>query len=299
MKFVSASTVVLGLGVTYGQVMKEVRPQPFPLSLASIGECCLHIDNALELAKCANSTTSMARSAADVAIVTYLAPEKGSSFDIPDIMTFGSYMIANTAAYAEQNGYSFHWLNEETGSNYQPGDARWNKVKIIDVALNPENGWAKDSSYFVWMDADAIVLDLGLSIEKIGEQYPSADFIASADIRQGYLNSGFLLMRNTPWLREFVGKWWDVVNRSVKCDQDAFDVLYEKYLADFQAGKTGVGDIREKVAILDRDALNSDPPAMTYQKDYNQVIHLVGFSRQLLLLSTTTMNTTCASLFRM
>lgn len=279
MKFASASTLALGLyGVSSvnGQVLKEVRPQPYPLSLESIGQCCRHIDHPLELAKCANSTKSMSRSAADVALVTYLAPEKGSNFDIPDILTFGSYMIANTAAYAEQNDYSFHWLNEETGSNYQPGDARWNKVKIIDVALDPENGWAKDSRYLVWMDADAIVLDLGLKIEKIGEQYPSADFIASADIRQGYLNSGFLLMRNTPWLREFVRKWWSVVDRTVKCDQDAFDVLYERYLADFLAGKTEVGDVRQKVAILDRDALNSDPPAMTHQQDYNQVIHLVS-----------------------
>ena len=77
-------------------------------------------------------------------------------------------------------------------------------MKIIDEALDPETGWAKDSEYLVWMDGDAIVLDMGLKIEEVGKQYPQADFICSADIRQGLLNSGFLVMRNTKWLRNFV-----------------------------------------------------------------------------------------------
>lgn len=40
--------------------------------------------------------------------------------------------------------------------------------------------------------------------------------------------SGLLIIRNTPWAREFIVKWWDVVDRNVKCDQDAFDVLYRQ-----------------------------------------------------------------------
>lgn len=233
-------------------------------------------DNPTALAACVNSASSSIQSGTSVSLVTYLDSEQGSSFDIPDIIKFGSYMLANTAAYAEQNNYRFRWLNAKTGSNYQPGDARWNKVKIIETALDPVSGWAKDSEFLVWLDADAIVIDLGLKIEEIGAQYPQADFIASADIRQGYLNSGFLIMRNTAWLRDFVRKWWTVVDRTVKCDQDAFDILYESYQALHQQGDEGIGNIREKVAILDRDALNSDPPAMTNQKDYNQVLHLMG-----------------------
>jgi hypothetical protein len=82
----------------------------------------------------------MTRSSATVSLVTYLDSEHGSTFDIPDIIKFGAYMLANTAAYAEQNNYQFRWLTAKTGfqlhisltictgSNYQPGDARWNKV---------------------------------------------------------------------------------------------------------------------------------------------------------------------------
>jgi hypothetical protein len=43
----------------------------------------------------------------------------------------------------------------------------------------------------------------------------------------------------------------------VKCDQDAFDILYDTYQRRYNNGETSVGNIREKVAILDRDALNS------------------------------------------
>jgi hypothetical protein len=38
--------------------------------------------------------------------------------------------------------------------------------------------------------------------------------------------SGFLIIRNTPWARNFIRRWWTVADRNVKCDQDAFDMLY-------------------------------------------------------------------------
>ena len=33
--------------------------------------------------------------------------------------------------------------------------------------------------------------------------------------------------------------------------------------------------LQEKVIILQPDAINSDPPAMTQQKEHNQVLHLM------------------------
>jgi hypothetical protein len=129
--------------VCHGQVLKTVRPQPSSLNLNSIGACCHLRNDPVSLTSCANESSSMTRATAEVSLVTYLDSEKGSSFDIPDIMRFGAYMLANTAAYAEQNDYNFRWLTRATGevlffscsqivgSNYQPGDARWNKVTKI------------------------------------------------------------------------------------------------------------------------------------------------------------------------
>jgi hypothetical protein len=107
--------LVAFLSVCAGQVLKVVRNQPNPLKLHSISQCCEFAHEPLDLIKCSNSTTSMTRETASVSIVTYLSSEKGSLFDIPDIIQFGAYMVANTAAYAEQNGYSFKWLSEATG----------------------------------------------------------------------------------------------------------------------------------------------------------------------------------------
>lgn len=49
---------------------------------------------------------------------------------------------------------------------------RWNKVKILIDALDQQKGWAKNVDFMVWLDADAIVLDLGLRIEEVAAQYP-------------------------------------------------------------------------------------------------------------------------------
>jgi hypothetical protein len=99
----------------HGQVLKTVRPQPSPLNLNSIGACCKYQNDLVQLTTCANASSSMTRSTAEVSLVTYLDSEKGSSFDIPDIMRFGAFMLANTAAYAEQNDYNFRWLTRSTG----------------------------------------------------------------------------------------------------------------------------------------------------------------------------------------
>ena len=76
------------------------------------------------------------------------------------------------------------------------------------------------------------------------------------------------------------------------CDQDAFDAIYTQYVVREQEqrrrrAKAGlpVSDdeldtnrVEERVRILRRDALNSDPPATLRQRSHNQVLHLMGES---------------------
>jgi tetratricopeptide (TPR) repeat protein len=57
-------------------------------------------------------------------------------------------------------------------------------------------------------------------------------------------------------------------------DQERFDFIYANYKRT--ARLNGDNDPNSKVAILPPDALNSDPPAMTKQKPYNQILHLMG-----------------------
>lgn len=109
--------IILSYQRCYSQVLQSIRPQPSPLSLESIYNCCQYQNDINNLLTCVNGTKSMIKTDASVYLVTYLDSEKGSSFDIPDILKFGSYMLANTAAYAEQNNYGFRWLNIKTGFN--------------------------------------------------------------------------------------------------------------------------------------------------------------------------------------
>ena len=158
--------------------------------------------------------------------------------------------------------------------------------------------------YYLSIDADAIVLDFSLRVEDVFSQLsPSSspsqgeevDLLASADVRMGLINTGVLMARNTPWVRDFLARWWyghehgyrsgtvtaqraqqtGLQWRSV-CDQEAFDRLYAWYIQ--QQGDTSVAAnlIAQKVRVLPMHALNSHPPAMLHQQATHRVLHLMG-----------------------
>lgn len=117
-------------------------------------------------------------------------------------------------------------------------------------------------------DSDAIVLNFGLNITSLGSRYSTADLIASADIRMGLINSGVMVLRNTPWMRSFLQRWWEIADRSMVCDQEAFDMLYRELSSQDQM----------RIQLLATDALNSHPPAWKHLSDNNAVLHLMGES---------------------
>jgi len=231
-----------------------------------------------------SSTTSASR----VALLSYIIPEQsGSHFAVPDIWEYGAYHAAVVAAYAEHNGYSYRLMTPATSGNAEPLDPRWNKVRLLEQALDMQSGWAKDAEFIAWIDADAIVVDMGMKIEAIfHDQYPRAHMLASADIRQGYLNSGFLLLRNSEWTRKMLRDWWaspDTAgkDRATLCDQDAFDLLYANYASKEKYKLQGLDDslpLQETIRVIRIDALNSKPPATIHQQAHNQVLHLMGES---------------------
>ena len=256
------------------QVLKIPRPQPFPLYLDGVWSCC-DVGSEEDLAGCvSNASSSMEpRKAlsADVSILTYVTDKAEGHFAVPEIWSFAKYMIAATAAYAEHNGYAFQLLTDEDVVWRREKDVRWSKIALIQNALDPEFGWARGCKFAVWIDADAIILDFGMRVEAIGEQYPEAHLIISADIRQGFVNSGFMIFRNTKWTLRFLSRWWNAVDRDVKCDQDAFDVVFAQLTAE-----AGSGMMVPEIAILARDAINTDPPAAVHLNPHNQVLHLMG-----------------------
>ena len=69
-----------------------------------------------------NETIVVPRSnGSHIRMVTYLSH---------DIVPYAAYALAINFAYARANGYVLEIL-DETSSNFEPRDQRWNRVKIL------------------------------------------------------------------------------------------------------------------------------------------------------------------------
>ena len=94
-----------------------------------------------------------------VAIVTFAST---------NIWNYASYSSAINVAFAEAQGYMIKIFDENTfDDKTNGGDSRWNKIKIMEDALDPSAGWARNVDYLVWVDADLIFLDLEFKLETI------------------------------------------------------------------------------------------------------------------------------------
>mmetsp|Transcript_15465 Transcript_15465/g.25748 ORF Transcript_15465/g.25748 Transcript_15465/m.25748 type:complete len:649 (+) Transcript_15465:44-1990(+) len=225
-------------------------------SYPQTAQCCDKIDQENELLSCLEKVDYGTK---DIAIISYAST---------DILDYSAYSFGVNSAYAEQNGYELYVLNEAGGSNYEPRDARWNRVKILAEAIDATSGWLNSVDYVVWMDADLIVLDQKFDIRKIIAEYSKSDIIISSErhAETGVANTGCFIMKNSAWSRDFLHDWWNNYDRSEAHDQIFFDKLY----------KSKLPEVKKHVTILPQDAINSTPPPMLFQTGDNQVLHMMG-----------------------
>lgn len=227
--------------------------------------CCKMSEDTAGLMHCIDNIDPAAPSDnTSIALVTYASD---------DILDYAAYSFAVNSAYAEHNGYEIFFMSPDTGSNYEPRDQRWNRVKIIDDALNKVDGWLKDVDYVVWIDADLIFIDLDLSIKDLVAEYPEYDIIISAErhAETGVANTGSFIMRNSDWSRQFLQDWWNNFDRTLNHDQIFFDKLY----------KMRMPGIADHIKILPADKINSTPPPTIHQQPKNQVLHMMGQTKEL------------------
>ena len=153
--------------------------------------------------------------------------------------------------------------------------------KINDKICINNAGWAKDAEYIVWLDADLVVLDIGMSIEDIVKSHPKADFIISRDPLPDEIysiaNTGAIIMKNSKWSKAFLTKWWTMEDRKKAWEQHVLTKLFKQFESK------GMGDlqydqhtIHDRIALLRPDAINTNRPATINQKPYNQVLHMIG-----------------------
>lgn len=93
-----------------------------------------------------------------VGIVTYASS---------NIWPYAAYSFAINLAYAEHNGYTIRMLDEHSIADFAEEDSRWNKIKILERALDPADGWARNYDFLVWVDADLVMLDFSFRIESL------------------------------------------------------------------------------------------------------------------------------------
>ncbi len=269
MKTCLSAGIVLNFCFTlsYAQITTVPRAQPKTLSLSHISNCCGVADSPTALMTCASLASSQHRQQVTDTFYSSGGPSLGVgivTYATRDIWNYSAYSFAVNQAYAEHNGYTFLHL-DESSANYEPRDARWNKIKILEDALDPNTGWGRDLQYLMWVDADLIVLDMGLRLERVAADHPEADILISAENAGSstLVNSGSILVKNTLFARRFLHKWWTHADRRLYSDQEQFDMLYK-------AESDSVDNALDRDNTINNNTINTTNNVNTKQTDKSE-----------------------------
>ena len=107
--------------------------------------------------------------------------------------------LASKKAYAEKHGYTYIQGDERFWDRNRP--IPWSKVGFVSESLKL---WP-DGTLFFLSDADVMITNDKLRLEDVAIPLlpDNKDLLMTIDAC-GHLNSGNILMRNSPWLRD----WW-------------------------------------------------------------------------------------------
>ncbi len=164
------------------QIWSKFSPQPNLVLSNEIVSCCHLVEDPKALSACVLDFTMKRNDLIDRNIHESCGPNLDVaivSYATKNINNYTAYSYAVNAAYADHNNYKLRLLDPST-SNYEAADSRWNKVKILQEAIDPDRGWARDADYVMWVDADLIFLDMGLRVERVAAEHPTAHILASA-----------------------------------------------------------------------------------------------------------------------
>lgn len=121
-------------------------------------------------------------------------------FSTPNIVPDYAWLAAHiNKAYADRHGYAFeHHIRSDAFKVPQ-----WEKVRVIRDALN------RYDSVF-WIDSDAVFNQHETSLDRWLDS--PVDFLGCSDYPNGpySINTGTLLVKSTPWSRQFFDLWWSM-----------------------------------------------------------------------------------------
>eukprot|EP01031_Cornospumella_fuschlensis_P027954 gene27954-33757_t len=192
------------------------------------------------------------------------------TFSTPNIAAYADYFTTINQQYASAKGYTFLVASEETISDWNYEDVRWNKVQLLIDLVAPcvEHSSPCAFDYFVFVDADLVVLDFGLDLVSVFETHGGRDLIMTED-NLDVANTGIIFVRPSESSLAFLRQWQKLrFLPYVHCDQHALNALSLQLKAQ---------ELGRAWQVVDREGLNSLwPPLEHFDPRRDRVLHLLG-----------------------
>lgn len=172
----------------------------------------------------------------------------------PNTEGWAKYAEWNQRAYAVKHNYTYNFYSDLIVVEEIP---HWNKVKILMNHL-PEQ------EFVIWVDSDAIFTDFNKSWEEIIAKAPDKDFWVCNDIGGWTLNTGVMVMRNTPWMSNVLEELWSMehIPHSKAAEQSSLISLLNNIDPEFK-----------KWHIFDQREFNCHPKK---HEEGDFVLHMMG-----------------------
>ena len=122
----------------------------------------------------------------------------------------GHICAARNRHYAQLHGYGFRcWVDSNLAmceSIDRCSALTWCKVHAINDALRE----APPDGLVLWIDADALVVQLDVRVEDVHAAHGAPELLVAKDVTpQCLINGGVLLIQNTAWARRLFAHLWD------------------------------------------------------------------------------------------
>ena len=184
-----------------------------------------------------------------------------AQFFTPNV-SYGEFSKAINEKYCQEKGYTYHLEPDEQKirSGLDGRAPTWYKPKLLLEVLETRN-----PDYVMFLDADAIVLNKNHYIEDFIIE--GIDILAADDHGPSKLNAGVFIIKNTPWAKEYLQKWWDICDEFPQYanglwhDQTCFGILMDR-----------TPDISSHVKIINNNIINSN-----HENDYCFIFHAFAF----------------------
>lgn len=133
----------------------------------------------------------------------------------PEIKTYAVMCADSMDRYCEVHGYNFICYKERLSDRHPS----WDKILAI------QNSFAHGAKYVLWVDADAMVLDIDKTIESLFDK--DKDIVIAADCNG--LNAGVILFKKSVWTEFYLRKIWGMIHHlnSQWFEQSAMHELYQ------------------------------------------------------------------------